>query len=285
MSTNVTKQGEIVPRTAAEGALKSEVTRTLSHLLLDIRPEIARALPKHIDADRMARIFATALRTTNKLANCTPMSFLGSVIQASQLGLEVNTPLGQAYLIPFKNMRLSEAAKQDIFECQLIVGYQGMIELSMRSGRLSSIDADVVRDGDVFEYESGLKPKLVHRPAEDDKREQRPLTHAYAIARYKDGAATFKVLSRAQLEAHRSRSRAKDSGPWKTDYAAMCCKTAIRAMWKYMPKSPEIARLVAIDEAAERQTPTAVENLDPETLILLQDRGLVVDSDGVIQGE
>src|SRR5690349_20981980 len=85
--------------------------------------EITNALTKHQNADRMIRIVLTALRTTPDLALCSDTSFMACVLQSSQLGLEVNTPLGHAYLIPRRN------SKAGIVECTLLVGYQGMIEL------------------------------------------------------------------------------------------------------------------------------------------------------------
>jgi recombination protein RecT len=76
---------------------------SLADLLQQSKSQIALALPKHLTPDRMARLFLTALRTTPKLAQCTPDSFLASIMTLAQLGLEPNTPLGQAYLIPRKN--------------------------------------------------------------------------------------------------------------------------------------------------------------------------------------
>jgi recombination protein RecT len=69
-------------------------------------PEIKRALPKHLNADRMSRIALTAFRRTPKLAECDPRSVFAAVIQASQLGLEPDT-LGRSYLIPYKATRRS----------------------------------------------------------------------------------------------------------------------------------------------------------------------------------
>ena len=65
------------------------------------KAELATALPRHLDADRMLRICLTELRKTPKLLQCNPTSFFGAVVQASQLGLEPGSGLGQAYLIPY----------------------------------------------------------------------------------------------------------------------------------------------------------------------------------------
>lgn len=225
----------------------------LTSLLEKMKPAIAQALPKHVSAERIARIALTAVRSNPKLAECTPQSFLGSLLQASQLGLEVNTPLGQAYLIPYKDI------------CTLVVGYQGMLDLARRSGMVKAIYAHAVREADEFDYELGLEPKLSHKPAEGDRGD---LTHVYAVARLTGGEPIFTVLTRAEVERFRARSRAKDSGPWVTDYEAMALKTAIRRIFKWLPKSAEMSMAAAVDEADD-MTRQQAEAFSPEVALAL----------------
>lgn len=256
MSVQTNNKGQIQPRAAAPGGQISPAEqhqRTLVTSLQKMGPEIARALPKHITADRMARVCLTALRTTPKLASCTQESFLGAILACAQLGLEPNSPLGHAYLVPYEDY------KRKVTTCQLIIGYQGMIELAYRSGRVTSVAAHVVRQGDHFVYELGLRPKLEHRPSEDAEREQRPITHAYAVAQIKDGEPISWVLSFPQIEARRNRGasgRKYGNGdrvktPWDTDYEAMALKSAVRALFKWIPKSPELANAEQIEDASE----------------------------------
>lgn len=211
----------------------------LAGLLGRMTPEIARALPAHVKPERMCRIALTALRATPKLHSCTPESFLGAIVQAAQLGLEVNTPLGHAYLVPYKTT------------CQLILGYQGMMDLARRSGELSAIYAHAVYEADTFAWSLGLSPDLTHVPARGDRGE---LTHAYAVARLRSGDPVFTVLTRAEVDARRARgggARSDRSTPWATDYEAMARKTAIRSLFTWLPKSAEMAQAAAIDEAPE----------------------------------
>lgn len=232
------RSGQIVPRKPNGG----EATG-LAALIQKMGPEIARALPRHISPDRMARICLTALRTTPKLTECSPASFLGAVMSCAQLGLEPNTPMGQAWLIPRKG--------RNGMECTLQIGYQGMIDLARRSGMVASIYAYAVREGDDFQYELGLDPKLRHVPSSAALREQQPITNVYAVAKLKDGDPIFVVLTRAQVDERRKRSAASSAGPWVTDYEAMALKTAVRVLFKWAPKSAEVARAIEIDEAPE----------------------------------
>jgi recombination protein RecT len=218
--------------------------QSIAGLLQAMGPEIARALPKHLTGERMARVCLTALRTTPDLAKCTPASFMGSIMACAQLGLEPNTPLGHAYLIPYKDK------KKGVTICQLMIGYQGMIELAYRSGRVDSIKAMVVREGDIFDFDHGLDEKLIHKPCGN---EEAPITHAYAIARIKGGAPIFWVLSMPQIEARRLSGASKYAyTPWNDHYEAMAMKSAVRALFKWIPKSAEMAQVIHAEDLADK---------------------------------
>ena len=222
--------------------------------------DFASVLPVHMSKDRMMRIALSALRTTPDLAKCTIQSVAMSLMGCSVLGLEPNTPLGHAYLIPFKKNVAPRGQKpQYEKQCQLIVGYRGMIELFYRSGAVSSVKATPVFQDDTFEVEYGLAPQLRHIPSKkpgrvsDDK-----LTHVYVVVRLKDGSdPLWEVIDREEVDRHRARSKSAKSGPWVTDYVAMALKTAIRVIHRWVPYSVEkIATAVAYEESRERGSNT-----------------------------
>lgn len=174
-------------------------------------------LPKHISSDRMARIVTTVIRKTPALADANMQSFLGAVVQCSQLGLEPGGALGHAYLLPFGNGK----AKDGKSNVQLIIGYRGMIDLARRSGQIISISARAVREGDDFHYEYVLTENLKHTLKTD---ESSPITFVYAVARLKDGRVQFEVMTFNQIESVRKQSKAGDNGPWKTHWEGMAKK-------------------------------------------------------------
>jgi recombination protein RecT len=234
---------------------RSDAARTLAHLMASprVKAQLALALPKHMTADRMARIVATELRRTPKLQECEPLSFLGAVIQCAQLGLEPGSALGHVYLLPFdKREKRGDRWVAVATECQVIVGYRGMIDLARRSGQIVSIEARAVYEGDHFECQFGLQSTLTHKPDWDKAdRTDATLRCVYAVAHLRDGGVQCEVMSRREIDAIRSRSRAGNSGPWVTDFSAMALKTVIRRLFKYLPVSIEIQRAVALDEHAE----------------------------------
>lgn len=232
-------------REVTEGrAVAKRSDKDLAHLLTSpaTLAQIKAALPKHMTAERMARVALTELRKTPKLAKCEPRTFIGSVIQISQLGLEPGGALGHAYLVPFENR------KQNTVDVQIIIGYRGMIDLARRSGQIASIQAVIVRDGDTFDIEFGLQPHLRHVPAFDD---DKAMTFVYAVATFKDGGRQFEVMTRGQVEKVRKQSRSGNDGPWVTHFEEMAKKTVIRRLFKYLPVSVELQQAVALDERGE----------------------------------
>ncbi|WP_024554175.1 recombination protein RecT [Franconibacter helveticus 513] len=235
---------------------KDKKPTTLTQLMADPRTkaQIALALPKHMTADRLARIAMTELRKTPKLMQCDQMSFLGAIMQCAQLGLEPGGALGHAYLLPFD--RRQKQGNQWVTvatEAQLIIGYRGMIDLARRSGQIVSLSARAVHENDTFSYAYGLEEKLEHVPCEDGN--PGALTHVYAVARLKDGGVQFEVMSKAAVDKVRELSKSSDKGPWVDHYEEMAKKTAIRRLFKYLPLSIELQRAVNIDEKAEADIP------------------------------
>lgn len=232
----------IAPRATGDG--------TLVGFLESLKGELARALPKHLTVDRLARVSITALRTTPHLAECTKESFAASIFVLGALGLEPNTPLGEAYLIPRRNTRNGGR-----YECSVIIGFQGMMSLARRSGQVSIQPPVPVFQGDKFEYSLGLTPKLEHVPSDaPDREDPKRLTHVYTIAQVTGSPnPIIVVMSRGQIETRRKRG-ASGSGartPWDTDYIAMAQKTVIRELFKWAPRSAEMARAVVADESHE----------------------------------
>lgn len=206
-------------------------------------------LPQHVSADRMLKIALGAMRTTPKLNSCTIESLFGAVVQCSQLGLEPNTPLGHAYLIPFDNRRSGKT------EVQIVFGYKGLVDLARRSGQIVSISAHEVCEHDEFEFEYGLDEKLAHRPAMLKPRGD--VVAFYAVAKMVGGGHAFEVMSRQQVEEIRDASqnykfaREKSQTVWGQHFVEMGRKTVLRRLVKYLPVSIELATAAVLDGKAE----------------------------------
>ncbi len=226
--------------------------------------QIASVAASMIDPGRLVRTVNIAFRQTPLLAECEPFSFLGAMMTSASLGLYPNTPLGEAYLVPFRNSKLSKAAKQDVYEITLIIGYKGYVKLARRSGGLISIHADIAtesewKDGN-FDFRYGSGQFLHHRAIDPDGD---PL-FAYAHAQLKDGEA-FIVWPYAKVLGHRDRFSqayqqakkfAKDpkkrwlfeKTPWVMHERPMAAKTMIRQLASRLDLTVEGEAAMTIDE-------------------------------------
>ena len=217
--------------------------QNIQDLFKRMAPEIAKVLPKHIKSDHLLRVALTEIRKNPKLLECSSQSLLGALMLAAQLGLEPGI-LGHAYLIPYYNSKTRST------EVQFQIGYKGYIDLVRRSGELQTLDVHEVCRNDEFEYEYGLTPKLMHRPALENRGD--PYCY-YAIAKLKDGGFSYLVMSVQDIEKFRKRSKSPENGPWVSDYDAMAKKTVIKQLAKYLPLSTEIQRSITQDETTKKE--------------------------------
>lgn len=218
--------------------------KSMQTYIKSMEGEIAKALPSVITPERFTRIVLSAISVNPKLGSCTPQSFLGAMMTSAQLGLEVNTPLGQAYVLPYMN--------KGVMEAQFQLGYKGLIDLAYRSGEVEVIQAHIVHENDEFECQYGLDPKLTHKPADKDRGEP---VKVYAVFKTKSGGFGFEVMSMDDVRAHASKySKAYGSGfsPWKTNFEEMAKKTVLKRVLKYAPLKSDFVRATVQDEVIKK---------------------------------
>mgnify|MGYP000846738202 FL=1 len=232
---------------ATENTAAAKVEKhTIQAYIQKMQGEIKKALPSVLTPERFTRIVLSALSTSPQLGATTPQSFLGAMMTAAQLGVEPNTPLGQAYLIPYKN--------HGILECQFQLGYKGLIDLAYRSGQISVIQAHTVYEHDEFDYELGLEPKLHHVPCKDADKGN--AVYFYGMFKTKDGGYGFEVMSVDDVRAFAKRySKAYSSSysPWSTNFEEMAKKTVLKRALKYAPLKTEFVRGMSADETIKTE--------------------------------
>ena len=207
------------------------------------RDQVAAALPKHITAERMLRIFGTAVLRTPKLKDCDLHSVSQAFLSCSQFGLE---PDGRhAHLIPYGTT------------CTLVIDYKGLVDLLMRTGNVSCIHADVVCENDTFDYDTGeIKSHRI-----DFKKPRGAVYAVYSIITFKDGSRKCEVMTKDEVEAIRRKSKGANAGPWSDHWNEMAKKTVFKRATKWCQISPELRDAIAADDAEHAEvnvTPTSV---------------------------
>ena len=219
---------------------------TVRGLLKSMEGEIKNALPAYLPVEKFIRTALTAINSNPKLASCSQESVLAAIMNSAQLGLEFNTPLGEAYLIPYGN------------KVNFQLGYQGLLKLAYNTGQFKRITAREVRENEDFDINYGTG-EISHRPCLTG--DSGDVIGYYAIYQTKDGGQDVFYFSKADAEKYgRTFSQSYNSGPWKTNFDAMAKKSALIQVLKYAPKAIESQTLVQatnFDNANFKKSSTA----------------------------
>lgn len=231
----------------AKKSEKREVSKvmTIPDMIKAMEPEIKKALPSVITPERFTRIALSATSNNPELTQCTPISFISALLNAAQLGLEPNTPLGQAYLIPYKN--------KGKLECQFQIGYKGLIDLAYRNGDMQTIQAHTVYSNDEFDFSYGLNGTLVHKPAKENRGEP---VYFYGFFKTTNGGYSYNVMSKENMDEYAknySKAFGSSFSPWKTNYKSMAKKTVLKQALKYAPIKTDFQRALSFDETIKKE--------------------------------
>lgn len=241
----------------ATGAVKTvSPNQGMKKMLDKMKDEIAAALPSMVSSERFQRVALTAFSSNPKLQECDPVSFLAAMMESAQLGLEPNTPLGQAYLIPFNS--------KDGMKVQFQLGYKGLLELAQRSGKIKTLYAHEVRENDVFDIDYGLNQTLTHKPLLKGSRGE--VIGYYAVYHLDTGGNSFVFMTKDEILEHAKKfSKTFKFGPWQSDFDAMAKKTVIKQLLKYAPLSIEMQRAVSSDETVKTKIDEDMSLVNDET--------------------
>lgn len=197
------------------------------------------SLPATMEPKRFARLVFNAVRKTPKLGDCTAVSMIGSLIAASSIGVEVNTPLQEAYLIPYGS------------EATFIMGYQGYVKLFRQHPDADDVSSGWIGAKDVLEYSYGRDKHLTHKPTLADRG---ACIGVWAMYTLKSGGWDFVVLTMDQVKALRLKD---EGGDVRDPEHWMARKTALRQVLKLAPKSSAMAAAMAADEHTGRDAARA----------------------------
>lgn len=247
MSTaSATQQTEPTTPNPEKGlTVRQKQAATIERLMEDRSAKLLQVMPEGMNADRFVRTTLVAVSKDPNLLDCTPESLVMAIFEAAECGIEPTGSLGRGYLVPIKD--------HGVLKAHFWIGYPGLIELAMRSNKVSKVWSRPVFKGDVFEVKYGTDDRIIHSPVLGAEVIASDLTHVYAAVRYKDGSVDFEVLTREQCDLVRARARGASGAdsPWNTDYIEQCRKTAIRKLGKRMPLTAEAARAIQRDEERE----------------------------------
>lgn len=253
----------------------------------DTREKFKQVLSGQITPEKMVRLCINAVRKTPRLAECDPFSVFGAMMSAASLDLEPNTPLQQAFLIPYKKSIKKGNQWVSIYECQFQIGYKGFVALAHRSPKLVKLEAEAIRKGDQFDNEQGSNAFLKYKKALESRGELRgaycyietrndhgkgemsavlPLAEIHKI---RGKSETYRTLTRnvANADNEIDKKKAEDKlaeTPWVMWEDDMAAKSAIKKLCKQYPLSPQMVAAARLDELSDEGVLDLSAMSDPE---------------------
>jgi recombination protein RecT len=162
-----------------------------------LESQFKAALPAHIPAERFMRVLMTAIQNNPALFNIDRRSLWNAAMRAAQDGLLADGRDGAIVVYKSKNGPVAQWMP-------MIAGLRKKVR---NSGEIATWDAQVVREKDRFEFRLGDDPLIVHQPSLDPN--PGAIIAAYSIATLKTGEKSREVMSVADIERIRRRSRAR----------------------------------------------------------------------------
>jgi len=289
-----------------DGQSVAKKPKTIFDLLTEDKAKraIASVAGQYMTPERFLRLAVNCIKKTPKLMECEPHSVLGSFMASAALGLEPNTVLQQAYLIPYGVRGKLGDGSWGIthYDCQFQIGYRGFITLAHRSPHIVTLEAEAIHEGDHFDHLKGSRSFLEYRKSLKDRGE---LIGSFAFSKLDGGgeAATILPLDeihkiRGRSETYQSLLRGAEAGgeewkrkkaeeklagtPWVMWEDDMSAKSAIKKHSKQLPMNPGDPMAAAVSLDADREDGKTIDMADladPDAMRAVMEDGDVPPAD------
>ena len=182
-----------------------------------------------------------------------PLTVIQSALKAATYDLPIDTALGYAYVVPFRNKGTMEAT--------FLLGYKGMLNLALRTGVYKTINVVDVRAGELKHYNRLTEEVEIDFVEDEDDREALPIVGWVGYFRLVNGTEKTIYMTRKQIEAHEKKHRKGQymGKGWRDDFEAMARKTVLRRLlgtWGIMSidyQRADAATVAAADAIATGQ--------------------------------
>lgn len=180
-------------------------------------------------ARRFVAAITSAVAINPALQECDPSTVLSAALLGESLNLSPSPQLGQYYLVPFENR------KKGCKDAQFVLGYKGMIQLALRSGKYKRLNVLAVKAGELLGWNPMTEEISLHLIEDDTNREKAATIGYVAYFEYLNGFTKTIYWSREKMEAHAlrfSKGYAAKNGYtfWEKEFDAMAFKTMLRQL-------------------------------------------------------
>lgn len=244
MATIQEKAKNALQSATKPGTMAGYNSGTIEATLQPYADAIRKALPGGHNPNAIIQAAVFQISTKPELKECSVPSLIGAVLNTSLLGL--NPMLDHCFFVA-RNVRNGDVWTKT---CVFQIGYRGLIELAYRTGNVRQLFAEVVREGEHFEYTRGTTPGIIHRPKLDNDGK---MIAAYAVIEFTNGGTQFVVFGKSEIEKRRiassnQKNETEATGIWAQWPEEMWKKTVLRQLLKTTPLSNQVYSAMATDD-------------------------------------
>ncbi len=254
---------------------------------------LEKVVPEYMTPDRMLNLAINCLDKNPDLKQCEPETVLGAFMAAASLGLEPNTPLQQAFLIPRQRNYKDGNTWKTKMECTFQIGNRGFLYLSYQSPKIFGMTTNVIYKGESYKYDSG-QAFLTHEPSlerESDDADFDNIIASYCVVMFSDNpnvkipivvprgdlikiresSDTYRYLRDAINTAGTDKDKTRANKlfadtAWVKWAKPMCMKSSIKQACKQLPLTTQMKRAAQLDDFSE------IGKLDLRSIAFIKDR-------------
>ena len=226
----------------------------INHALAAMSKELASVLPANVPTKRFLRIASEAITDTPSLLECDRGSLYKAVKDCAADGLVIDGR--EAAIVPFYD------SKAKIKKAKYMPMVTGIIKRARNSGDIESIYPVIRYEKDLYDVDYGKRHPVTFKPADGDR--GKPVG-AMCIVWYKNGGMEFEYMAESEILIVRECSKQPKSLQWTTFWTEGWKKTVLRRLFKRVPMSSELDRVVTnIDNEYDFSAQPAAEQPGPE---------------------
>ena len=222
----------------------------------------------------------------SKLQQCDPNQVILEASKAAIMDISLCRSLGWAFIIPFNNAKKivdPQTGRESwikVVEPTFQLGYKGLMQLAIRSGQYTVVNADIIREGDYYDY-NDLKGVMESVKLRRDQ--AKPAIGYYAHIELLNGFKKSIFMSVHEMAMHAKRfsqglsknttvesleelakapiyADTKAVG-WTGNFNGMALKTVLRLLLtKYGILSIEMQQAITVDADSETSVVEPVES-------------------------
>lgn len=226
--------------------------------LMEVRPDFESLNLNNLSFIKELEFYAQALEKNPYLLKTTKESRLTALKNIALSGLSSNPIMKLCYFIPRSRSITIQGQKKKVVECLAEPSYMGLCKILTDSGSVLSVSATIVyeKEAHTLEYQDGAGGFARHKPYVGLENPGQAVAcyakailpsgveHTYLIRPFQWNDIMLRSESVKSYNEKKAKGEYAATPTWISDKDEMIRKTAVKNLYKYLPKT-ERALMVA----------------------------------------